>query len=167
MSTDDLCFDFGRTGLGGSFHGDWVLFAADQWDHITQWYGPAGAESDRRRLLLGDDVRRLVGSALTGAELNALWRLTDSSALDGSPEIGGQERDWLERTSAPTARETKPRGGREPRGGAGAATAGTMRCALGAGGPETDAGDPSPRYEHTGTSGGPVTGRAPPRAARP
>lgn len=143
MSSDDLCFDFGLTGLGGSFHGDWVLFAADQWDHITQWYGPVGADSDRRRLLLGDDVRRLVESSLSGAELNALWRLTDSNVLDGSPEIGGRERDWLERTLAPAAGTAEPH-----HGGAGTATAGTGSCALGTGGPETDAGVPSPMYEH-------------------
>ncbi|WP_098026639.1 hypothetical protein [Streptomyces sp. st115] len=143
MSSDDLCFDFGLTGLGGSFHGDWVLFAADQWDHITQWFGPGGADSEKRRLLLGDDVRRLVGSSLTGAELNALWRLTDSNALDGSPEIGGQERDWLERTLAPAAGAAEPH-----HGGPGAEPVGIAPCAPGSGGPETDAGVPSPTYEH-------------------
>lgn len=142
-TSDDLCFDFGLTGLGGSFHGDWVLFAADQWDHIAQWYGPAGADSEKRRLLLGDDVRRLVGSSLTGAELNALWRLTDSNALDGSPEIAGRERDWLERTLAPGAGTPEPH-----HGGAGTAPADVASCALGTGGSETDAGVPSLAYGH-------------------
>ncbi len=31
-NSDDLPFDFGLTGLGGSFRGDGVLFAADQGD---------------------------------------------------------------------------------------------------------------------------------------
>ncbi|WP_408992411.1 hypothetical protein [Streptomyces sp. 1268] len=46
MNSDGLSFDFGLTGPGGSFHGDWVLFAADQGDHIAQWYGPADADDE-------------------------------------------------------------------------------------------------------------------------
>ncbi|MGW0641856.1 hypothetical protein [Streptomyces badius] len=138
INSDDLSFDFGLTGLGGSFHGDWVLFAADQWDHITQWCGPPDAQGVGRRLLLADDVRRLVESPLTGAELNALWRLTDSNALDGSPEIGGRERDWPRRASALAGGTAAPH-----RGGAGAAP-----CARGTGGPETDEGVSSPTYAH-------------------
>ncbi|WP_432006206.1 hypothetical protein [Streptomyces parvus] len=138
MNSDDLSFDFGLTGLGGSFHGDWVLFAADQGDHIAQWYGPADAQGVGRRLLLADDVRRLVESPLTGAELNALWRLTDGNALDGSPEIGGRERDWLQRASALAGAAAWPH-----RGGTGAAP-----CARGTGGPETGEGVPSPAYTH-------------------
>ncbi|MEU5330024.1 hypothetical protein [Streptomyces parvus] len=116
MNSDDRSFDFGLTGLGGSFHGDWVLVAAGQGDHIAQWYGPAGAEGVGRRLLLADDDRRLVESPRTGAELNALRRLTDSNALDGSPENGGRERDWLRRVSALAGAAAGPH-----RGGAGAA----------------------------------------------
>ncbi|WP_256095993.1 hypothetical protein [Streptomyces sp. EN23] len=138
INSDDLSFDFGLTGLGGSFHGDWVLFAADQWDHITQWCGPPDAQGGGRRLLLADDVRRLVESPLTGAELNALWRLTDSNALDGSPEIGGRERDWPRRASALAGGTAEPH-----RGGAGAAP-----CARGTGGPETDEDVSSPTYAH-------------------
>ncbi|MFJ5867912.1 hypothetical protein ACIQEY_26345 [Streptomyces parvus] len=111
MNSDDPSFDFGLTGLGGSFHGDWVLFAADQGDRIALWYGPADAEGVGRRLLLADDDRRLVESPRTGAELKALWRLTDSNALDGSPENGDRERDWLQRASALAGAAAPPRSG--------------------------------------------------------
>ncbi|MCX4654206.1 hypothetical protein OG249_20245 [Streptomyces microflavus] len=138
MSRDDLCFDFGLTGLGGSFHGDWVLFAVDQWDHVTQWYGPPGADRDKRRLLLRDDVRRLLDCALVDAELNTLWRLTDSDALDGSPEIGGQERVWLERTLTVA----------EPYGPGEAVLPPPGPCALRGGTPEPDSEARSLTYEH-------------------
>jgi hypothetical protein len=142
MSRDDLCFNFGLTALGGSFHGDWVLDAVDQWDHIVQRYGHADPHAGRDRLLLIDDVRRLVESPLTGAELNALWRLTDSSALDGSPEISGHERDWLGRVLSVVTPTAEPHDPYE------APPAVVEPCALGTGTPETAPHSRMLTYEH-------------------
>ncbi|MER6614894.1 hypothetical protein [Streptomyces xantholiticus] len=119
-----------------------MLHAEDQWDHIAQRYGHAGPHGTRDRLLLSDDVRRLVESPLTGAELNALWRLTDSNALDGSPDISGQERDWLVRVLSVVTPNVKPHDPSE------APPAVIEPCALGTGTPETAPRTRMPTYEH-------------------
>ncbi|WP_326594080.1 hypothetical protein [Streptomyces sp. NBC_01294] len=94
---DELTFGFGATDLGSSFHGDWVLYAETELDHITHWYGPEGGPT--RLLLLIEDLLRLRDSGLDGEEINLLWRATDPQ-LGGSPEIRGQEREWLDRVLA-------------------------------------------------------------------
>ncbi|MFJ7588307.1 hypothetical protein ACIQZO_13165 [Streptomyces sp. NPDC097617] len=90
---DWVDFDFGITGLGASFHGDWYLTADDALDHVRAYLG---AEGDPAGLvLLIEDILLLRDSALTGDELNLLWRATDPSG-GGSPEIRGAERAWIE-----------------------------------------------------------------------
>lgn len=88
-------FDFGVTALGSSFHGDWVLDAEDELDHVRAYLG--APEGDPTGLiLLVEDILRLRDSGLDGEELNLLWRATDPP-YGGSPEIRGAERAWLER----------------------------------------------------------------------
>ncbi|MFD3717491.1 hypothetical protein [Streptomyces sp. NPDC058674] len=89
-----IAFDFGVTALGASFHGDWMLGAGNELEHIRTYLGPAPASG--RLSLLVEDVLRLRDSGLDGDELNLLWRATDPP-LGGSPEIRGAERAWLDR----------------------------------------------------------------------
>ncbi|MEU0275357.1 hypothetical protein [Streptomyces sp. NPDC006307] len=99
LTPDDLTFDFGITGLGGSFHGDWILDAESEQQHIAAMTGftEHGIVS---QLLLIEDVLRLRDSALTGAEVSTLWELTNSNAFDGSPSIKGRECVWLDEVLA-------------------------------------------------------------------
>ncbi|MEU6164172.1 hypothetical protein [Streptomyces tanashiensis] len=88
-------FDFGVTALGASFHGDWVLDAEDELDHVRTYLGAPECDPMGLTLLI-EDVLRLENSGLDGEELNLLWRATDPPH-GGSPEIRGAERAWLER----------------------------------------------------------------------
>ncbi|MFJ8534126.1 hypothetical protein [Streptomyces sp. NPDC093591] len=97
---EDMTFDFGATALGASYHGDWMLDAENELDHVVRWYGLDGDLADSEGdptglLLLIEDVLRLRESHLQGEELNVLWRATDQP-LGGSPEIRGRERAWLD-----------------------------------------------------------------------
>ncbi|MFG3349005.1 hypothetical protein ACGF1Z_28605 [Streptomyces sp. NPDC048018] len=100
-------FDFGVTALGASFHGDWVLDAEDELDHVRAYLGAPEGDPTGLTLLI-EDILRLRDSGLDGEELNLLWRATDPP-LGGSPEIRGAERAWLERllgVAVPLARSS-------------------------------------------------------------
>lgn len=99
LTPDDLLFDFGITALGASFHGDWLLDADSEQEHIAS----VTASTEHGILgqsLLVEDVLRLRDSALTGPEIAALWALTNRDAFDGSPSIEGRERPWLDEVLA-------------------------------------------------------------------
>ncbi|WP_274564979.1 hypothetical protein [Streptomyces spiramyceticus] len=136
-SEPELCFDFGITGLGASYHGDWTLDAKDERDHITHLM--AQSEGTRALLLLIEDVLRLKRSSLADSEINALWRLTDSSPHDGSPEIGNRVPQWLDdilSVVVPMA---------EKRGTAKASWSAVERCAQG---PKTPESGPNDAVSH-------------------
>ncbi|MFJ2935885.1 hypothetical protein ACIO8G_24415 [Streptomyces sp. NPDC087219] len=100
-------FDFGVTALGASFHGDWVLDAEDELDHVRAYLGAPEGDPVGLALLI-EDILRLRDSGLDGEELNLLWRSTDPP-YGGSPEIRGAERAWLERlldVAVPLARSS-------------------------------------------------------------
>ncbi|MFF8387339.1 hypothetical protein ACF053_27365 [Streptomyces kanasensis] len=99
LTPDDLTFDFGITALGGSFHGDWILDAESEQQHIAMMTGST-QHGIVNQVLLIEDLLRLRDSALTDAEISTLWELTNSNAFDGSPSIKDREREWLDEVLA-------------------------------------------------------------------
>ncbi|MEU6760531.1 hypothetical protein [Streptomyces sp. NPDC046685] len=93
-----VVFDFGVTALGASFHGDWILDAEDELEHVLTYLGPPEGDPTGIALLI-EDILRLRDSGLDGDELNLLWRATDPPH-GGSPEFRGAERAWLEQLLA-------------------------------------------------------------------
>ncbi|MEG3630712.1 hypothetical protein [Streptomyces poriticola] len=107
---DWVVFDFGVTGLGASFHGDWVLYSGTALEHALTHLGGSDPEPDPERvLLLIEDVLRLRDSGLSGEDLSALWRAT-GTPMDGQPEIGGREHAALDRLLAMAVPLARARG---------------------------------------------------------
>ncbi|MCX2928567.1 hypothetical protein [Streptomyces sp. NEAU-W12] len=103
-------FDFGVTALGASFHGDWVLDAQDELDHVRT---DLGAEGDPVGLvLLTEDLLRLRDSGLDDDELAVLWHATDPP-LGGAPVVRGAARAWLDRLLAVVVPSARARGASE------------------------------------------------------
>ncbi|QGV77294.1 hypothetical protein [Streptomyces ficellus] len=106
----ETVFDFGVTALGASFHGDWVLDAQDELDHVRTYLGTEGDPAGL--VLLIEDLLRLRDSGLDDDELAVLWHATDPP-LGGAPVIRGAARTWLDRLLAVVVPSARARGASE------------------------------------------------------
>ncbi|MFD4740179.1 hypothetical protein ACFWNR_36745 [Streptomyces virginiae] len=102
-----LAFDFGVTGICGSYHNDWPLDAPGPVEHALNYLGP---QADHTSLvLLLEDLVRLDRSPLSNTELDVLWQ-APGDPLGGSPTFGGGERAWLEQLLAAVTSLARARG---------------------------------------------------------
>ncbi|MFB8395815.1 hypothetical protein [Streptomyces yangpuensis] len=105
-----LAFDFGVTGLCGSYHNDWPLDAPGPVEHALAYWGPDGDPTGL--ILVLEDLVRLDRSPLTPAELDLLWE-APGDPLGGSPTFGGARRAWLDQLLAALAPLALSRGASE------------------------------------------------------
>ncbi|WP_406052144.1 hypothetical protein OG280_37015 [Streptomyces virginiae] len=102
-----LAFDFGVTGICGSYHNDWPLDASGPVEHALNYLG---TQADHTSLvLLLEDLVRLDRSALSTAELDVLWQ-APGDPLGGSPTFGGGEGAWLKQLLPAVTRLARSRG---------------------------------------------------------
>ncbi|MBT2452948.1 hypothetical protein J7F03_39160 [Streptomyces sp. ISL-43] len=87
-------FDFGITRLAGEFHQDWRNYADTPSGMVHVWISELGEPRTEKVSLLLEDVRRILGSALSGASLEVLWNACAPSACP-SGLFGGGGRGWL------------------------------------------------------------------------